>query len=53
MLSFLNVTNELLEQRGIALPLEGQATTTPGTRLEKGAINQNPAEGVVLLDEKK
>lgn len=33
---FLNVTNELLEQRGIALPLEGQATTTPETRLEKG-----------------
>jgi len=36
MLPFLNVTNELLEQRGIALPLEGQATTTPETRLEKG-----------------
>ena len=31
MLPFLNVTNELLEQRGIALPLEGQATTTPET----------------------
>ena len=36
MLPFLNVTNELLEQHGIALPLEGQATTTPETRLEKG-----------------
>lgn len=40
MLPFLNVTNELLEQRGIALPLEGQATTTPETRLEKGVEAQ-------------
>ena len=40
MLPFLNVTNDLLEQRGIALPLEGQATTTPETRLEKGVEAQ-------------
>lgn len=40
MLPFLNVTNELLEQLGIALPLEGQATTTPETRLEKGVEAQ-------------
>lgn len=35
-LSFLNVTNEIFENRGIALPLEGQCTTTQENRLEKG-----------------
>jgi 4-carboxymuconolactone decarboxylase len=33
---FLHATNEVLESRGIALPLPGQSTTTPGDRLEKG-----------------
>ena len=33
---FLKVTNEVLEARGVALPLEGQATTTMETRLEAG-----------------
>ena len=36
MLPFLNVTNEVLTERGIALPLDGQATTTLDNRLEKG-----------------
>ena len=37
---FLNAVNEILEARGIKLPLEGQATTTMENRLEKGAQAQ-------------
>ena len=34
---FLIATNEIMEEKGIQLPLEGQATTTMEDRLEKGA----------------
>ena len=37
VLPFLDITNEVLSSRGIALPLEGQCTTTMEDRLEKGA----------------
>jgi 4-carboxymuconolactone decarboxylase len=37
---FLHATNEVLKQRGIELPLKGQSTTTPDTRLEKGLAVQ-------------
>ena len=33
---FLHATNEILESLGIKLPLEGQSTTSPETRFEKG-----------------
>ncbi|MDD4990906.1 MAG: carboxymuconolactone decarboxylase family protein [Paludibacter sp.] len=33
---FLHTTNEVMQSRGIALPLEEQSTTTPQTRFEKG-----------------
>lgn len=33
---FLKCVNDELTERGIALPLEGQATTNPSDRLEKG-----------------
>ena len=33
---FLKATNEIFAERGIALPLEGQAKTTCANRLEKG-----------------
>jgi 4-carboxymuconolactone decarboxylase len=33
---FIHATNEILEKRGIRLPLEGQSTTSPETRYEKG-----------------
>ena len=33
---FLKCVNDELTERGIALPLEGQATTNPTDRLEKG-----------------
>ena len=36
MLPFLNVANEVFAERGIRLPLDGQATTTLDNRLEKG-----------------
>lgn len=36
VLPFLTTTNEVLEEKGIELPLEGQAATTLEDRLEKG-----------------
>lgn len=33
---FLHATNDILQSRGVKLPLEGQSTTTPETRYEKG-----------------
>lgn len=33
---FIHATNEILASRGIKLPLEGQSTTSPETRFEKG-----------------
>lgn len=36
VLPFINITNEILEARGVSLPLENQATTTLEDRLEKG-----------------
>lgn len=36
MLPFLHATNEIFVERGIRLPLDGQATTTLDDRLEKG-----------------
>lgn len=35
VLPFLKATNEILTQRGVSLPLAGQATTTMENRLEK------------------
>lgn len=37
---FLDGVNEILKRRGVALPLEGQATTTMEDRLEKGVMIQ-------------
>ncbi|MCU6761546.1 4-carboxymuconolactone decarboxylase [uncultured Roseburia sp.] len=36
MLPFLNITNEVLEKKGVKLPLDSQAVTTLDNRLEKG-----------------
>ena len=33
---FIHATNKILESRGIKLPLEGQSTTSPETRFDKG-----------------
>lgn len=37
---FLNITNDILAERGVKLPLNGQATTTMDNRLEKGMQTQ-------------
>src|SRR2546427_7748406 len=37
---FIHATNEILTERGVQLPLEGQATTSPVTRAEKGRAVQ-------------
>jgi 4-carboxymuconolactone decarboxylase len=42
---FIVATNEILESRGVKLPLEGQSTTTPETRFEKGYAVQKAIVG--------
>jgi 4-carboxymuconolactone decarboxylase len=42
---FIHITNEVLESRGIKLPLEAQSTTTPETRFEKGLAVQKAIFG--------
>ena len=50
VLPFLDITNEVLTERGVALPLEGQATTTMENRLEKGAQAQADIFGPQMLE---
>ena len=45
---FLHATNEVLTSRGISLPLEGQSTTTPETRYEKGLSTQKAIFGKII-----
>lgn len=47
---FLYATNTCLTERGVALPLEGQATTTMENRLEKGAQAQVDIFGEGMKD---
>ena len=47
---FLDLTNEELTRRGVALPLEPQATTTMDDRLEKGAQAQADIFGPQMLE---
>jgi 4-carboxymuconolactone decarboxylase len=42
---FIHATNEILESRGIKLPLEGQSTSAPETRFEKGYAVQKAIVG--------
>ena len=42
---FIHATNEILTERGIELPLEGQSTTTPDNRFEKGLAIQKEIVG--------
>src|SRR4051794_31491920 len=42
---FIHATNEVLTERGVALPLPGQSTTTPKTREEKGLAVQKQIVG--------
>lgn len=45
---FLHATNDVLKERGVALPLEGQATTTPETRREKGLALSKSVFGAAI-----
>ena len=47
---FLHATNEVLSERGVELPLPGQSTTTPQTRLEKGRHVQGEVVGHEAVD---
>jgi 4-carboxymuconolactone decarboxylase len=48
VLDFIHATNEILESRGIKLPLEGQSTTSPETRFEKGLEIQKAVFGEMI-----
>jgi 4-carboxymuconolactone decarboxylase len=47
---FIHATNEILESRGIQMPLERQSTTTPETRFEKGLALQKDMVGAERID---
>jgi 4-carboxymuconolactone decarboxylase len=48
VLDFIHAANEILESRGIKLPLEGQSTTSPETRFEKGLEIQKVVFGEMI-----
>lgn len=50
MLPFLNAANEILKARGVELPLAGQASTTPETRLAAGVQAQVDIFGPDMKD---
>ncbi len=45
---FIHATNEILESRGVKLPLEGQSTTTAETRFEKGLALSKSVFGAMI-----
>ena len=45
---FIHATNEILESKGIKLPLEGQSTTSTETRFEKGLAVQKEIFGDMI-----
>jgi 4-carboxymuconolactone decarboxylase len=47
---FIHMTNEVLAERGVQLPLEGQSTTTPETREERGLSVQKEIVGSDVID---
>ena len=42
---FIHATNDVLTERGVQLPLDGQSTTTPATRAEQGRVVQEQIVG--------
>ncbi len=47
---FIHATNDILRSRGITLPLEGQATTSPETRHEKGLALEKVVAGAERVE---
>ena len=48
---FIHATNEVMTERGIRLPLEGQSTTTPETRMDKGLEVEKEIIGAEVVEE--
>ena len=48
VIDFIYTTNEVFNERNIALPLEGQSTTTKENRLEKGLALQKDIFGEMI-----
>lgn len=48
VIDFIGVMNEFLTANGVKLPLEGQSTTTPETRYEKGLALQKEIFGEMI-----
>ena len=48
---FIHATNEVMTERGIRLPLEGQSTTTPETRMDKGLEVEKEIVGAEVVQE--
>jgi 4-carboxymuconolactone decarboxylase len=48
---FIHATNDVLAERGVELPLPGQSTTTPETRMEKGLEVQKQIVGDETVEE--
>jgi 4-carboxymuconolactone decarboxylase len=48
VVDFIYLTNEIFNERGITLPLEGQSTTMPETRYDKGLEVQKAIFGEVI-----
>ncbi len=48
VIDFIYTTNEIFTERDIRLPLEGQSTTTPETRYEKGLALQKAIFGEMI-----
>ena len=48
VLDFIHATNEILQNKGIELPLEGQSTTTPQTQYNKGLEVQKEIFGEMI-----
>jgi 4-carboxymuconolactone decarboxylase len=45
---FIHATNDVLQSRGISVPLDGQSTTTPDSRYEKGLEVQTEIFGDMI-----
>jgi len=51
VVDFIHATNDLLTDRGVQLPVEGQSTTTPETRFDKGLAVQKRIVGDQRVDD--
>jgi 4-carboxymuconolactone decarboxylase len=47
---FIHATNEVLKENGVELPVQGQSTTTPESRAEKGLAIQKQIIGSNLVE---